>query len=257
MSTKKVLIEPLVVDVSDLPPLPLHPGFADLVGQELGDSGTPADGFDGALSDLTAIVDALESGLVLLGGADGGDLDDTFAEILTLDPGPPGDNLAAALAAVPVGDALQSALGSVLTGAAPPTPTSASCPQGTGGTTPPCGTYGDSSISLDDDTSNCFAASVFPRVRIADGGCTFAYLTDNTSFAGTATVTATALLRGDARLFAISNDVVHVKAGGPCVSRVLFKLTPYRTGHFLARFTVKTNRVPAGEVWCMIVDVIP
>ncbi len=116
----KVLIQPL--DLGDFDPstYPSDPGFTDLVNQELSDSGTPADGFDGVWEDLVAIVDALEQGYVLLGGADGGDLDDTFAEILELDPTEAGEHVTLLSAAIPDVETHVDNLGNLLSG--PPLP---------------------------------------------------------------------------------------------------------------------------------------
>jgi hypothetical protein len=127
----KVLIQPL--DLADFDPstYPSDPGFADLVNQELTDSGTPADGFDGVWEDLVAIVDALEEGMILLGGADGGDLDDTFAEILELDPTEAGDHVALLSAAIPDVQTNVDNLGTLLGGPPLPGPVT-----GGGGTRP-------------------------------------------------------------------------------------------------------------------------
>jgi hypothetical protein len=121
---ERLLIYPL--DLADFTPpdLPTQTEFTDLVNQELGDSASAADGFDQVLQDLSDIIDSLEGGLVLLGGADGGDLDDTFIEALEIDPGLPGANLAAGAALVPAGDAIITDLGNLLTSVTlPPPPT--------------------------------------------------------------------------------------------------------------------------------------
>ncbi len=122
----KVLIQPLDLSNFDPSTYPSDPGFADLVTQELGDSGTLSDGFDTVWEDLVAIVDALEEGMILLGGADGGDLDDTFADILTVDPTEAGDHVAQLSAAIPDVEGHVDNLGSPLTAASPPAPPVAS-----------------------------------------------------------------------------------------------------------------------------------
>lgn len=260
MSERK-LIAPL--DLADFDPsvFSSNPGFTDMVNQELGNAATPDDGFEPVFEELVGIVDSLDTGLALLGGADGGTLDDTFEEILTLDDGPPHDNLVAATGDIPVGDAITADLGTLLgdaTGAGtPPSSSGGTCDVWTGESTAPCGTHGRSSLSLDDDTGDCFAANALPVVRIRDGGCTFSYLLDGGDFPGKTTVNATSLRQGDARLFAISHDVAKRKADAACASRVSVKVAPYKTGHFLAKFNVKTTRNPGGEIWCLIVDVIP
>src|SRR5258707_304701 len=96
MAGSKQLIELLVLDPADFPPLPLQPGFAQLVQDELGDVATPADGFDEVLAGAVGIVDALDAALGDLGGG----LLDAFAEADLVDPAAAGDNLVAGNAAV-------------------------------------------------------------------------------------------------------------------------------------------------------------
>ncbi len=82
MAGSKQLIELLVLDPADFSPLPLQPGFAQLVQDELGDVATPADGFDDVLAEAVGIVDALAGALDSLGG----ELLDAFAEADLVDP---------------------------------------------------------------------------------------------------------------------------------------------------------------------------
>lgn len=123
--SSRVLIQPLNLADFPTPTDALNPGFADLVNNELGDAVTAADGFDAILSELEAIVDALDNGLSILAGADGGTLDDTFAEILALDPAPAAQNVADFQAASSAYDTDVDALGTLLTGAGPPAPSKA------------------------------------------------------------------------------------------------------------------------------------
>lgn len=115
-----VLIELLSPLLSDELQLPLQPDFSSLVSDSLGNAGDPTDGFDQVLADLISIVDSLEDGLIALGGADGGDLDDTFADILTLDADAPGEDVANLAAALPDVQTNVDNLGTILTG--PPLP---------------------------------------------------------------------------------------------------------------------------------------
>lgn len=118
-----------------------------------------------------------------------------------------------------------------------------------------CGTHGQSTILLSDSTGDCFAANVLPVLDMADGPCYSQCVMDGSCFAGKTTVTGIALETGDAQLWSASFDTVTPQGTSTPVSRVTFKLTPYKTGHFLAKFTVNTSRNPSGEIWCLIVDV--
>src|SRR5713101_1477157 len=107
MAGSKQLIELLVLDPADFPPLPLQPGFAQLVQDELGDVATPADGFDDVLAEAVGIVDALAGALDSLGG----ELLDTFAEA----------DLVARAAAVGAAGAAVNSLGVLITSSSGPT----------------------------------------------------------------------------------------------------------------------------------------
>lgn len=99
------IIQPLDLADFAVTPETTNPGFADLVNSEVGDAASPLDGFDDVFAELSALVDALDSGLALLAGADGGTLDDTFADILPLDDAPVAQTLADVTAALPDIDA--------------------------------------------------------------------------------------------------------------------------------------------------------
>lgn len=114
------LIDPLSPLITDELELPLQPDFSSLVNDSLGNAAYPTDGFDQVLADLISIVDGLEGGLVALGGADGGDLDDTFLEISALDADAPGADVANLAAAIPDVQTNVDNLGNLLTG--PPLP---------------------------------------------------------------------------------------------------------------------------------------
>lgn len=131
---------------------------------------------------------------------------------------------------------------------------------GGGGPTPTqstkCGTHGQSSILLSDNAGNCFAADVTPVLDVADGTCYKVCVMDGSCFAGKANVTGAALLSGDSKLFAVSFDTVTPQGSSTSVSRVTFKLTPYKAGHFLGKFTINTSNRNPSEIWCLIADVI-
>ncbi len=136
MADSSVLIEPLVLDPADFPPLPLQPGFAQLVQDELGTAGTPDDGFDAVFTEVVGIVDALDAAL----GGLANDLLDAFAEADLVDPAAASDNLVAGTAAVSASSSLVDNLGTLITIASTPTapPTPPSAPPGGGGAV---GTY--------------------------------------------------------------------------------------------------------------------
>lgn len=120
MATK--IIQPL--DPADFSPTAdtANPGFADLFNSEVGDAASSVDGFDNIVTELAGLIDALDSGMQLLAGADGGTLDDTFADILTLDPEPVAQTLADVTAALPAIDAAANDLGTLIGATATPTP---------------------------------------------------------------------------------------------------------------------------------------
>jgi hypothetical protein len=115
---ENLLIQPLVLDPADFPPLPLQPGFAQLVSDELGDQGTPADGFDDIVGEAIALVDVLDSAL----GGLGFELLDAFAEADLIDPTPVGDTVAGFTKSLEASSTAVDELGKLLSGAAPPTP---------------------------------------------------------------------------------------------------------------------------------------
>jgi hypothetical protein len=132
MADSNLLIQPLVLDPADFPPLPLQPGFAQLVQDELGYFATPADGFDDVLAEAVGIVDALAGALESLGG----ELLDSFAEADLVDPAAAGDNLVTGSAAVGVAGTAVDSLGTLITlSSTPPTaPPPGGGGAGTGGT---------------------------------------------------------------------------------------------------------------------------
>lgn len=107
------------------------PGFESLFNDLVGDAATPADGFDDDVQIASNLLDQLDGALDGLSGQTGGTLDDTFAEILTVDPGPAGDDMANLAAAIPDTEGHIDNLGNLIAGATLPAP-----PQpGTGGMT--------------------------------------------------------------------------------------------------------------------------
>lgn len=240
------------LDPADFPTADQPPLLEQFIEANAPTDATPLDGFDSVFTEAVGLVDAFDA---LLGGL-AGELLSAFTEADLIDPTSAGDTVAGFTATlVPISSGVDD-LGKLLASATPPTPTITTCKPGPASSPAPCGTHGDSSITLDDDTANCFAASTLPRVSIGDGACTFVVPVDGSSWPGQTTVKSVALRSGDARLFSATNDVAQGAKSTDCISRVLFKLTPYRTGHYLGKFNVTTERNPNGEIWCVIVDVI-
>src|SRR5713226_1707614 len=90
MADSNLLIQPLDLDPADFPPLPLQPGFAQLVTDTLGNTATPTDGFDEVMGEVIAIVDALDTAL----GGLALDLLSAFAEADAIDAAPVSDTAA-------------------------------------------------------------------------------------------------------------------------------------------------------------------
>ncbi len=210
------------------------------------------DGFDEIFTETVALVDSLELGLISLNPT----LDETFAEADTLDPGPLADDITGFTASLAVPGTNVDNLGTLLGSLAPPTPAAGSCGAGSAGSGPPCGTHGESSISLDDHTDPCEAATTLPKASIKDGKCVWIFKCDGSQFPGKCNVSDAQFYQGDSRLFAISHDTAPGSTAGSCISRVIFTVSPYKRGHFLARFKVSTNRKSTPEIWCIIIDVI-
>jgi hypothetical protein len=115
-------IQPLDLTTFPSPDDVANPGFTDLFAELVGDAGTPADGFEDDLAIASALLDSIDGALNALGGADGGTLDDTFAEILTVDPQEMADLQAQHAAALPAGDQAETDLGNLLAAAGTPAP---------------------------------------------------------------------------------------------------------------------------------------
>lgn len=112
-----LLIQPLVIDPADFPPLPLQPGFAQLVQDELGTAATSADGFDEVFTEVVGVVDALAGALDSLGS----ELLNAFAEADLVDPTAAGNNLVAGAAAVGAAGTVVDNLGGLITSSSTPT----------------------------------------------------------------------------------------------------------------------------------------
>jgi len=118
MADSNLLIQPLELDPADFPPLPLQPGFAQLVTDTLGNVATPTDGFDDVMGEAIAIVDALDIAL----GALALDLLSAFAEADTIDEQPVDTNILGFVASLTPSDAAVDDLGKLLGTATPPRP---------------------------------------------------------------------------------------------------------------------------------------
>jgi NAD(P)-dependent dehydrogenase (short-subunit alcohol dehydrogenase family) len=129
MSNGDLLIEPLEIDPNDFPPLPLQPGFTQLVSDELGNAATPTDGFDEVFAEVVAIVDALDSALSTLGD----ELAAAFGEADTIDAAPVSATADSFTASLGPSDTAVNNLGTLLGAAGPPIPTGGGGGGGTGG----------------------------------------------------------------------------------------------------------------------------
>lgn len=118
MATSTLVIQPIVLDPADFPPLPLQPGFLDLVNQTLGFAATPLDGIDQLIGELIDITEGLDAALQSMDA----DLTDTFLEAFTIDPTPVAGTLVGYGGALPASDAAVNDLGTLLSGAALGTP---------------------------------------------------------------------------------------------------------------------------------------
>jgi len=145
------LIAPLAIDPTDFPPLPLQPGFAQLVTDTLANSATPDDGFDQGVAEVVAIVDQLNTAL-------GGLLTEllgAFAEADLIDDYPVTVNTQAFAASLVPVDASVGELGTLLSSAALPTPPGGGGGGG-GGAPPPGG--GSAAVAADFPGVNCWSA---------------------------------------------------------------------------------------------------
>lgn len=111
------------------------PGFEQLFADLTGNAATDADGFDEDVQIASSLLDSLQASLDSLAGQTGGTLDDAFAEILTVDPGPAGDDVVNLSAAIPDLSTNVNNLGNILGG--PPLP--GPVPGGGGGRPSTCG----------------------------------------------------------------------------------------------------------------------
>ena len=244
-----LLIQPLVLDTSDFPPLPLQPGFSQLASDELSNQATPTDGFDDVLAEALAIVDALDAALGVLGS----DLLSAFAEADLIDPAPVGDTVAGFTASLGPSDTSVTNLGTLLSAAGPP------APGGAGGTgqAAKCGTHGQSSIGVYDFKSFDVLFTL-PVLSVADGTCVFRNLVSPAGGPLTGpTVQATAftLLTGDATLWKLGVEQAK-NPQGEDVWYETFTMTPSKQGHYDATAVATLTNPPRQQKWAISVNVI-
>jgi hypothetical protein len=128
-------IDPLPLDEFPTEQDASDPGFEQLFNDLVGDAATPADGFDDDVAIANSILDQLDGALGELGGQTGGTLDDTFAEILTVDPNDAQADVSHLTAALPDFQTNVDNLGVILAGPPPVGPV----PGGGGGRPSTCG----------------------------------------------------------------------------------------------------------------------
>lgn len=252
------LIDPLSPLITDDIQLPLQPDFSSLVSDSLGNSADPTDGFDQVLADLISIVDGLEGGLIALGGADGGDLDDTFVDILALDSDAPGVDVANLSAAIPDVQTNADNLGNLLTAVALPAP-----PTGGGGAPPPPSSdcsqrtnqYGLSTTGSFPGIT-CNWTLTFQVLRVQDGPCTYsAPPAAQTGDSHLPTIDSFGLQSGDASVWGLAHHTARASDGTP-FDVIDVKITPHVTGHFDGVGVLVMNG--GSRVWhvCLSVDFI-
>lgn len=127
-------IDPLPLDDFPQESDTQDPGFEELFNQLVGDAATSTDGFDDDVQIANDLLDSLDGALTSLGGQEGGTLDDTFLEILELDPRPAGQDVVNLAAALPDVQTNVDNLGNLVANAALPSPST-----GTGAGGPPAG----------------------------------------------------------------------------------------------------------------------
>lgn len=237
-----LLIEPLVLDPADFPPLPLEPGFTQLVNDSLGASATPADGFDPVLEDLIAIVDSLDSGLSLLAGADGGDLDTAFEEILALDPTDAGQHVVDLVAALTDEQGNVDNLGNLLGSSSAPTP-----PGGGGGS-------GGGGAGGGNSQDVCTGAQQFLDMGTRQLGSAAVDLTVqyfNRSTTATVTITG-ATITGGAPVWTQVKDTrlpIRVPPQGPAAINI--GVNPVEAGTWYTMLTVTLTGAPSPITACL------
>ncbi len=258
MADSKLLIEPLVLDPSDFPPLPLEPGFTQLANDTLGNAATELDGFDSVFADAAAILDALDNALSELGGADGGTLDDTFEEILQFDPADAGGHVVEASAAIADAGTNVDKLGNQLAAASLPAPGGG----GGGGSAPPSSDcskrtnqYGLSKTGSFPGV-NCDWQLTFQILRVQDGACTYSAAPGAGVGATTLpTIVSFTLQSGSTAVWKLGHHTARASDGTP-YDVVDVGITPAAPGHYDAVGVLAMQR--PGRTWhvCMSVDVI-
>jgi len=118
------------------------PGFEQLFGELVGIAGTDADGFDADIAVASSLLDSLQTALDAMGGQTGGTLDDTFAEILTVNPDDAAADVLNLQAALPGFSGNVDNLGNLIAGVTLPAPPAGGGGGGGGGggpaPRPPC-----------------------------------------------------------------------------------------------------------------------
>jgi hypothetical protein len=220
-------IDPL--DPSTLPPEDPAPGLEQFIIDNAPNDATPFDGFDQAFTDTVGIVDALDSALGSLEGS----LLDAFSEADTIDPAPVGATVAGYSASLGPSSTAADNLGTLLTGAASPTP-----PAPAGGTPP--GSVG-----------------TFDFVAVGPIGYTCSYPLTYTNNTGQAdTVRQFTLVNDSAGVFEVHWPLpVTLAVGQSSVATVLVHAT--QLGEHTATFSVFTSNEVQPFIVTFRVNVLP
>jgi hypothetical protein len=236
--TADVFLQPL--DLSHFAPSApdVAPGFTQLVQDVLGDAASPVDGFDAALTDAAALVEALDAAL----GALDGELFNAFAEADLVDPQEAADNAAAFAVSSAAINATVDNFGTLV--GVPATPVAGNPPPPT--QPPP----GPAPVACEPGTATDFPGVPVNAIRCVPnskvGGSTQSiYLTQALTGNPPAPIVASAVVEsGDPAVWSITHD--RTLAGGKVLADAIHvTVTPTKAGRFTALVRVKwTINVP-------------
>lgn len=235
-----VLIQPLVLPTDEFPQLPLDPGFAKLVQDELGNVVTPTDGFDDVVAEAIAIVDGVDSALDALGGG----LLDAFAEADLIDAKPVSDTVAGFTASLGPTSSAVDDLGTLLATVAPPTPTGGG---GGGGPQPTGGDIGP--------TSPCDECIELSAAAAGAPAATYQLSYQNQTN-GPMTVSSVTLQQGTPAVFSVKASlpaVIPVNGSLP----IGITVAASQSNTFHALVTIKSTQGTGTTVACVKVPVLP
>lgn len=252
-------IQPLDISTFPSPDGVQNPGFLDLFNELVGTAATDADGYDADIVTANELLDAIDGALDELAGADGGDLDDTFADVLAFDPTDAANHVVEASAAIADAGTNVDQLGNELAAASLPAPGGG----GGGGSAAPSSDcskrtnkYGLSKTGSFPGV-HCDWSLTFQVLRVQDGACT--YSAAPAAQQGSTTlpsIVSFTLQSGSTAVWKLGHHTARASDGTP-FDVVDVGITPAAPGHYDA-VGVLVMQNP-GRTWhvCMSVDVIP